>query len=421
MPMGGDIMPKVHIKFRIIKSSFALSAIIALIISAMLNFTGPAFAETQKSVTISGVFDPDLAEVTNISAVKSAADTLGSGVSNTDRKCYPANIQFSILTEQGDPTFSDILAKARTDALQAALTQAGVDPGQFQINSVIGKVKDGDVKASANTDDRDAPRLKVTSTPSKGSKVKAGDKIAVTITASERYEDGHRSKPTGVQMIQLISNTDGLVDSKQFGRPPDPCARQSVQITYTVPSNPPPIVHLHALAEDAVGHQSGEDGDFPTKGDYFGTLAFKSQQRVPSGMQYFTGRFDITLTRDGNGNLSGTLSGSQSERLEVAKCPSDTVSPGNVSIKLNGALKDGDAISLDASNGSSTKIQMSPCPGGGQPASTVAVYMWPHFSQVFHDLQKNKDGAYIFDHEWSNSGGGYPYTEHYSLKIEPTK
>ncbi len=412
-------MPKDHIKFRIIISSFALSTIVALIISAMLNFMGSAFAETQKSITISGVFEPDLAEVNNFPAIKNAADTLGSGTSNTDRKCYPPNIQFTILTEQGDPTFNDILAKARADALQAALTQAGVDAGQIQIDSAAGK--DGDVRASANTDDRDAPRLKVTSMPPKGKKVKAGDKISVTITASERYEDGHRSKPTGVQMIQLTSNTDGLVDSKQFSRPPDPCARQSVQITYTVPSNPPPIVHLHALAEDAVGHQSGEDGEFPTNGDYFGTLVFKSQQKVPSGMQYFTGRFDITLTRDGNGNLSGTLSGSQSERLEVAKCPSDTISPGNVSVKLNGALKDGDAISLDASNGTSTKIQMSPCPGGGQPASTVAVYMWPHFSQVFHDLQKNKDGAYMLDHEWNNSGGGYPYTERYTLKLEPTK
>ena len=108
--------------------------IVALIISAMLNFMGSAFAETQKSITISGVFEPDLAEVNNFPAIKNAADTLGSGTSNTDRKCYPPNIQFTILTEQGDPTFNDILAKARADALQAALTQAGVDAGRIQID-----------------------------------------------------------------------------------------------------------------------------------------------------------------------------------------------------------------------------------------------------------------------------------------------
>ena len=104
-------------------------------------------------------------------------------------------------------------------------------------------------------------------------------------------------------------------------------------MSYTVPKNPPAIIHLHALAEDGAGNQSGEDGEFPTTGDYFGTLVFTSQQQVPSGMQYFNGRFDILLKRDGNGNLNGTLSGSQSEKLAIARCPSDTITPGRVTAK----------------------------------------------------------------------------------------
>ena len=48
-----------------------------------------------------------------------------------------------------------------------------------------------------NQNDKDAPILKVTSTPKDGSKVKAGKRIDVVIRASETYEDGHKSWPTG--------------------------------------------------------------------------------------------------------------------------------------------------------------------------------------------------------------------------------
>ena len=276
------------------------------------------------------------------------------------------------------------------------------------------------MRVSTNADDRDPPQLKVTSTPPKGTRVKAGDTITVTIKASERYADGHKSRPTGVQIIQLISDTDGLIDSKQFGHPPDPCARQSVVMKpYLVKKPLPPIIHLHALAEDAVGHQGGDDGDFPTIGDYFGTLVFTSHQNVPSGVQYFKGRFDVTLKRDGKGNLTGNLSGTQSEKLDIAKCPSDTTTPGKVTAKLNGVLK-GKMISLDASDGTATPPIMIPC-FGRQPGKPPAVYMWPHFSQIFHNLDSDKDGTYRFDREWTNSGGGHPYTERYTLKLMRAK
>ena len=87
----------------------------------------------------------------------------------------------------------------------------------------------------------------------------------MTITVSERYEDGHKSWPTGVQTIQLLADA-GLIDSKPYGPPTQPCERQTFEATYTVPRNPPLIVHLRAIAEDGVGNQASEVAEFPTSG-----------------------------------------------------------------------------------------------------------------------------------------------------------
>ena len=59
--------------------------------------------------------------------------------------------------------------------------------------------------------DKDGPILRTDSEPKKGSKVKAGDTIKVTIKASERFEDGHKSWPSGVRSIQLLAN-DGKAE-----------------------------------------------------------------------------------------------------------------------------------------------------------------------------------------------------------------
>lgn len=393
-----------------------LIAVIALISSVTLILVKPVLAQTPRPATLSGVFDPDTADLTPAGkqAVTDAANKLKPA-----GDCYPPpGATFSAQGPGGDQTFADIVGQARAAALQQALAALGYDQSQVKAGYVQGTSDDVQVSYNKPDEDKDAPKLKVTSAPPKGTRVKAGDKIQVTITASERDADGHKSWPTGVQMIQLVAD-DGLVESKQYGRPPQPCLRQTVAVSYTVPKNPPAIIHLHALAEDGAGNQSGEDGEFPTTGDYFGTLVFTSQQQVPSGMQYFNGRFDILLKRDGNGNLNGTLSGSQSEKLAIARCPSDTITPGRVTAKLNGILK-GTTISLDVSDGTFTPPDMVPC-FGRQPGKPPGVYTWPHFAQIFHELQPAQTGSYSFDREWTNAGGGYPYTEHYTLKLDPAK
>ena len=57
-------------------------------------------------------------------------------------------------------------------------------------------------------------------------------------------------------------------------RAPDP------RVTYTVPGDPPPVVHLRALAEDGVGHHSEDNAEFPTLGDWYGTLKAHGQGNI---------------------------------------------------------------------------------------------------------------------------------------------
>jgi len=393
---------------------------LTIIGSAAFVFAGRISAETPSPVTIKGVFDPDLADVKLSPEVKQAIKDATEKTKPSADGCYPA-APSTFTTHQktsNDPTFDLSLGQARAAALQQALAALGYSQDQVKTAYSSSSFDDVEVTYDKPGKDTDPPRLKVTSNPPKGTRVKAGDKIHLTIIASERYADGHKSWPSGVKSLQLLAN-DGVVTSKDYGQSPQPCARQTLEATYTVPSNPPEIIHLHAIAEDAVGNQGGEDGDFPTTGDYFGTLKFKSQQGVPAGTQYFTGNMDVVLKRDSKGNLTGSLSGTQSEKLVVSTCPSDTTTPGQITAKLTGVLK-GTTLSLDVSDGTSTPPIMTPC-NGRQPGKAPAVYTWPHFALVFHDLPQTGNGSYHFDQEWTNPGGGYPYTEHYLLQLDPVK
>ncbi|HST29991.1 MAG TPA: hypothetical protein VLK27_04055 [Chthoniobacterales bacterium] len=225
-------------------------------------FAGIALSQSGSPVMISNVFDPDLADVKPV-ATQAIKDAVSKAKASEDG-CYPPPL--ATFTAQvpasGDSSFQAALGKARADALQQALAALGNGPDKVNIGYGTGNSDNVLVNYKPGKD-TDAPRMKVTSIPNKGTKVKAGDKIRVTIVASERYADGHKSWPTGVHSIQLTAN-DGLVDSKDYGKPPQPCARQTLETTYTVPNHPPPVIHLHALAEDGVGNHGGEDADFPT-------------------------------------------------------------------------------------------------------------------------------------------------------------
>ena len=391
----------------------------------VVAWEGPARSAGHGPVTVPDVFAPDTADVVPAAAggLKQAVDQVGGpgAVANSNQGCAAPGLRVTALVAAAaDPAFSDALGQIRADALDAALPAAGVPAGRF-VAAYAGasNAEDGSVTVSANTADIDPPELTVTSTPGKGTRVVPGDKIGVTIAASERYADGHRSQPSGVVLLELVSDTEGVIYRETYPNP-DPCAVPTLQVTYSVSAAPPPVVHLTAIARDAAGNQASKDAAFPTAGDYFGTLAFSSQQQVPAGMQYFDGAFAVTLTRGSKDNLSGVVSGPQSERLALAECPSDTVTPGKMSAKLNGVIKDGNVISLDVTDGSFTPPDMTPCKGG-QPGKPPGAYAWPHFALVFHDLVPSAGGTYSFAQQWTNPGGGYPFTERYDLELAPAK
>ncbi len=227
----------------------------------------PAFTQTLSPVTVRGVFDPDLADL-KTKPLKDAIDA-----ATAQAPCYPPRVTFKVLIYSGsDPGFDAALANARKGELIAGLPSLGLQPGQYNPKVEIGPAPPGshdlgEVQLNFdkfNDQDKDPPKLiKVTWTPPNGDTVKAGDQINVTITASERYEDGHQSWPTGVQSLQLLAKGGGGKPDG-FWKPPEPCERRTMAATYTVPPNPPSVVELKAYAEDGVGHNDYQLAKFYT-------------------------------------------------------------------------------------------------------------------------------------------------------------
>src|SRR6476646_7450051 len=222
----------------------------AVFVTAFMMIASPAAFGQQQGVSLKGVFDQDLADVKQSEALSNAIKTGQKGT------CYPPRIKPAIVLEpQGDPDFAKALANARAAALGTYLSQAGLANDQFEVSGTVGAAEAVIMtygKLSSDSD-RDPPKFKVLhSDPPKGTKVKPGDKIKIKIIASERYEDGHKSWPSGVRTVQLLG-PDGLVDKNESSSMnPDPCATLSLEATYAVPNNPPHVIHLTALTEDAA-------------------------------------------------------------------------------------------------------------------------------------------------------------------------
>ncbi|MEY2578818.1 MAG: hypothetical protein QOI49_1642, partial [Verrucomicrobiota bacterium] len=318
-----------------------LFRLMVLIGCATLVLARPTFAETPPPVTLNDVFDPDLADVKPAAtqAIKDAIDK----TKVSEDGCYPPPL--ATLTAEvkasGDASFEASLGKARAEALQQTLATMGY--GQDRVKTAFSSGSSDNVQVTYKTSekDTDAPGLKVTSSPPKGTKVKAGDKIHVTIIASERYADGHKSSPTGVQSIQLTAN-DGLVKSKDYGKPPQPCARQTLEVDYTVPNNPPPVVHLHALAEDGAGNHGGEDADFPTGDKWEGTwnvTGIHDSQRYGAGgklvrhQETLDGAFAFYVS--GDGVISGEGRASIDDPPGVADECTTTVTPSHFDVPVH--------------------------------------------------------------------------------------
>jgi hypothetical protein len=152
-------------------------------------------------------------------------------------------------------------------------------------------------------DDQAAPLLSGGSTPPHGTKVRPGQIIKVHITAAEPSDLGPQ---VGIQDIQLLG-PEGLVGSATYGHHPTACDKsrltKTLNTTYTVPDNPPPIITLTAIAHDFVNNESATlSADFPTGDEWKGTSTTQVDVSGCTSTQIETIDFVVA----GSGAVSGT-------------------------------------------------------------------------------------------------------------------
>jgi hypothetical protein len=325
----------------------------------------------------------------------------------------------AIFTPEGDELFQQALAKARRDAALETLQRNGVDATRFFVDSLVGGNKNDAVLDLRL--DHAKPKLTTTSVPPKGSKVKAGDQIKVTMVARDDAEP--KAWQTGIKTIQLVAESEGgrFIASENYEACTDPNARR-VEATYTVPANPPPIVRLAALAEDHAGLMDTDVGEFPT-GDWYGTFGWTSECDGPPG---FGGKVrgvgDLTLDHVGGGNLTGTLTGTTPEGLPIApKCSAKVLAPGTFSAKLVGSYTPGQNMF----SAQATDVQITPgralvtCPFATHesPAPAYPGYQTPALQNAFRDLRPEPDGSLKSNGERTDRPANSSCTTTYSLTL----
>jgi hypothetical protein len=221
----------------------------------------------------------------------------------------------TIVVPDTDPIFQNALAGARRDALLNYLDRHGVEANRLFTDTIIQGTEN---KAWLELNlDREAPTLNTTSEPTNGSRVKPGDEITITMVA--RDDADPKPYQTGIKTLQLVADSEGraFLVSENY----EPCTEPSehtIQFTYTVPSDAPPVVRLSALADDHAGHTATDAGEFPLT-DWYGRIewsfhAFEDTSRGPNENRAETkydGYADIDVDYDGQGNLTGRLVGSQ--------------------------------------------------------------------------------------------------------------
>jgi hypothetical protein len=331
--------------------------------------------------------------------------------------------KFNVIVPQGDPLFQQALAGARREVIRTVLAN-DLMFSRLEFGSEVGTKHDVQVDYD-RMQDREKPKLHTSSVPPKGSKVKPGDQIKVTMVA----RDDATTWQTGIQRIQLIAQTPGgdeLVRAQDYppviranceGRP-EP---RTLVVTYRVPQNPPPIVRLRAITEDFVGLIDADVGEFPT-GDWYGRFEWKHACRGGGSTDVTRGIGDLSLDHDGRGNLTGRLTGSTPERSQtMPTCSFRYVAPGNFSAKLVGSYTPGqDTFSVQA-----VEVRTMPgraswtCPAGTTVTDQAffAVYEGPMFRDAFRDLRRQPDRSLKSDGEQTFTHANGSCTTNYSLTL----
>ena len=274
--------------------------------------------------------------------------------------------------------------------------------------------------------DTERPTLKTTSTPRKGTKVKPGDTIKVRMEASEEYSDTRLGWQTGVKKIQLHDESLGRDVPPHFENTggPRPCKekqwKQFLEVTYTVPQNPPPVIRLRAIAEDFAGNADTDIGEFPT-GDWYGTFGWTHLCQGGGMRDETRGIGDLTLDYDGQGNLTGRLAGSIPQRsMSYPGCSSFVwLTPGTFSARLVGSYTPTqNTFSAQAVDVENTWGRASYC-GPAVESPFAQIHQSPLFGDAFRDLRRQPDGSLKSDGEHTISVSPQTCSTNYSLTLRP--
>ena len=398
----------------------ALAASFAVLaIGSVSSFapSGAAFAQTPG--TAGPVSLGDLFVTDRVDLHPGAEDKLTEAVAQrfNPRGGCPQQVKFKVRVKHGDPLFQPSLAAARRDVIKGYLGNL-LPSHQFEVNYEIGSKDDVQVDYD-RMQDREKPTLHTSSVPAKGSKVKQGDKIKVTMVA----RDDATIWQTGIQRIQLIAQNpggDALVGAQDYppvirpnceGRP-EP---RTLVLTYTVPSNPPPIVRLRAIAEDFVNLSDFDIGEFPT-GDWYGTFEFSSEYANVGRTVTIKDHMDIALEYDGHGNLTGSLVGNRSFSSQGhPNCNWATTIPDKLRGKLLGSYTPGaEVMSIQLVEPVVAPPPRKDCPGGGYIYSGDSIHEWPPFKSALRSPRAAADGTFLSSFEETTAG---PVTNRLSLTL----
>ena len=176
-------------------------------------------------------------------------------------------------------------------------------------------------------DDTLAPRLQTTSSLQRGSKVNAGDRITLDVTATEPRNSGPWQ--TGVKSIQVIANPGGIVGTpwtnpSNLPKACDPKTWvQHYQATYIVPRNAPAVIDLCAITEDYPGNQNSQCAHFVTGTVWKGTFHYQSSRKYVPDSDHISkyacsDSWDGTMTFIVGGQ--GDIVGEASTKLTEVHC-----------------------------------------------------------------------------------------------------
>jgi len=111
------------------------------------------------------------------------------------RGSCPEKTKYKVIVKPGDPIFQTAIAQARRNVIRAIVEQQLL-PNMFEVTYELGSRDDVQVDYD-RVQDTVPPKLHTSSVPPKGTKVKPGDRITVTMVARD---DANRFQ-TGIQRI----------------------------------------------------------------------------------------------------------------------------------------------------------------------------------------------------------------------------